>query len=113
MFGKKKQPQISKLNPWSYQRVQVSLESHGIEESIENISFAFGNAIYNTAMNYFHESGRIVPGGAFERKFTDRTPANVSAADEMVEFLLFDSKKNAEWLSTLIGRLEEVLSRPA
>lgn len=105
-------PKISELNPESYQRIRIALASHGIDESVENISLAFGNAIFKAAVRYFELTGRVIHRSAFEQKFADRSSVDVTAPDQMVEFILRGRRKHAEWLSTLIERLEDVLSRP-
>lgn len=51
-------------------------------------------------------------GQAFLR-FEDREPSQQAAADDMIAYLIREDRGNEEWITALLGRLSDVLSRPA
>lgn len=117
MFGNRKSkratPSIPVLYPGFFKDIHDRLAANGGSETEEMIGFGIGNAIFNVAMGRYQESNDMRRGQAFLQRFEDREPSQHTAADDMIAYLVREDPRNAEWISTLLERLSDVLSRPA
>jgi hypothetical protein len=102
---------IPTLWPDYYQSIHDRLVANGGTDSVGAIAFGVGNAIFSTGMRALITGTR-----EFEALYGGRTPHDSLAADLMIDFLVTNSPECQQgeggWLGTLIGRLDEVLSRP-
>lgn len=120
LFGGRKKPvrtpasrSIPRLDPDFYSSIHERLVANGGSDSANEIAYGVGNAIFNKGMDYFDRLGDRRAMREFAGRFEDRSPSDTAAADEMIDYLISHSQESEEWLSTLVGRLDEVLSRPA
>jgi hypothetical protein len=78
------------------------------------IAFGVGNAVFNTINHYLERLGDRKGANVFVGLFGGRTPEETDAADLMIDWITAkEGGKTPEFISTLIGRLGDVLSRPA
>lgn len=103
---------IPLLYPEYFDSIHTRLIANGGSNSASEIAVGVANAIFNTAGRVLH--------GSDARDFEElygHTPRNEHAADRMIDFLItVDAGWQAGeggWIGTLLGRLDEVLSRPA
>jgi hypothetical protein len=117
MFGnrrsKRATPSVPVLYPEFFKNIHERLVANGGSDTEEEIGFGVGNAIFNTAMSRYERMNDIRRGQTFLERFEDRDPSQQTAADEMIAYLVREDPDNEEWISTLLGRLSDVLSRPA
>ena len=117
MFGNRRSKRatssIPVLYPGFFQDIHERLVANGGSDTEEEIGFGVGNAIFNTAMSRYERMNDIRRGQTFLERFEDRDPSQQTAADEMIAYLVREDPDNEEWISTLLGRLSDVLSRPA
>lgn len=126
IFGKKTPPTqpprpatrtIPQLDPDFFESIQSRLAANGGSESVDNIAFGVGNAIFNTGSKYLQQTYANKQLKDFVALYDDRVPQDRSAADRMVDFLVTYEPTiqsgEAGWLGTLLGKLDDVLSRPA
>ena len=116
MFGKKKSQRaaisIPELFPSFFKDIHEQLIANGGSDTEQEIGFGVGNAIFNQAMNIYERTNDMRHGQAFLRRFDDRDPSQQWAADEMIAYLVREDPANEQWITTLLGRLSDVLSRP-
>lgn len=120
LFGRKKQEPSSpalrslpRLDPDFYVSIHERLVANGGTDSAGEIAYGVGNAIFNKGMEYFDRLGDRRAMRDFASQFEGRSPSDMAAADRMIDYLVSHSRESEEWLSTLVSRLDDVLSRPA
>jgi len=117
MFGnrrsKRATPSIPALYPGFFKDIHERLVANGGSDNEEEIGFGVGNAIFNTAMTRYERMNDVLRGQTFLQRFEDRDPSQQTAADDMIAYLMREDPGNEEWITTLLGRLSDVLSRPA
>lgn len=126
IFGKKQPPvqpprpanrTISTLEPEYFESIHTRLIANGGSDSSTEIAYGVGNAIFNTGSNYLEKTHASKALRDFEALYGDRSPEDRSAADRMIDFLVTHDSSiqvgESGFLTTLLGRLDDVLSRPA
>ena len=101
---------IPQLNPDFYTSIRTRLAAGGGEATQDEVGEAVRNAVYNTSMQYHDRVGDQRAMAEFDRQFGDRFDA--AAADDMIDWMVALDPGTDEFLGTLVGRLDDVLSRP-
>ena len=105
------------LEPQFFESIHERLVANGGSDSSTEIAVGVGNAIFNTGMKFLQQTNASKASRDFEALYGDRSPQDRGAADRMIDFLVAHdpSVQSGEsgFLGTLIGRLDDVLSRPA
>jgi len=104
---------IPTLNPDFFRKIHESLLRNGGTDSQADIAAGVANAIFNTGATYLDRVGDRRGERDFAARFDGRSPTDPGAADAMIDWLLAHDPGTQEFLTTLIGRLSDVLSRPA
>lgn len=119
VFGRdRKQPahstrDIPTLNPGFYRSVHKALLRNGGSDSEGEIAAGVANAIFNTGRNYLDRVDDRRGLRDFEDRFGFRDAGDRDSADEMLDWLIGRDPGTQDFLGTLLGRLQDVLSRPA
>ncbi len=126
LFAKKQppmQPQrpqyrtIPTLEPDYFESIHRRLIANGGSDSATEIAYGVGNAIYNTGSDFLRKVYASRALHDFETLYGHRSSTDRTAADRMIDFLLTHDRnlQSAEsgFLTTLLRRLDDVLSRPA
>jgi hypothetical protein len=109
---------IPLLWPDYYASIHERLVANGGSDSPDEIAYGVGNAIFKTGMKAL-SSGAWGQAAIrdFETLYGDRPADDKLASDHMIDYLVtFNPAWQAGeggWLGTLLGRLDDVLSRPA
>jgi hypothetical protein len=103
---------IPHLNPSYYQELEVLIESWGGSEAFNGIAFGVGNAVFNTGCKILTSFDQRADLRRFVAAFENRHTNDVEAADKMIDYLVTVAPESNELLTTLLGRLREVYSRP-
>lgn len=104
---------IEQLNPAYYERVQQRLRLWSApDDSLAGVATSTANAIFNVGMSYFDRMGDQRAARAFDERFGNRAAGDMSAADQMIDYLAAYDASTQEFLTTLLGRLEDVAGRP-
>jgi hypothetical protein len=82
------------------------------ERSRDSACGAVGNAVFNTGSRYLKRLGERPAQNEFENLFSVRDPGDRDVADRMIDWLIVYDASTEEFLTTLVGRLQDVLSRP-
>ena len=125
LFGKKAAPVqpprpssriIPMLEPDYFESIHRRLIANGGDLSSTTIAAGVGNAIYNVGGSYLEKAGAIREARDFEALYGDRSQGDRTAADRMIDFLVTQNPSlqagDGAFLSTLLTRLENVLSKP-
>jgi hypothetical protein len=104
---------VSRLYPNFYTSIHTRLVANGGSDSEAAIAAGVANALYNTAENLLERLDDRRALTELRRKFENRDPQDGSAADRIIDWLVAYSHGTDEWIPTLLGRLDDVLSRPA
>jgi hypothetical protein len=120
LFGRQKsQPTlpaartIPPLNPAIFHSIHVKLIAAGGADSEADIAAGVATAIFNVGNQYLDRVGDGRAARTFQGRFASRSRDDRSAADNMIDWFIAYSPGTQEWLTTLVGRLTDVLSRPA
>lgn len=102
---------IPRLEPTYYEEIHAALHGNGGSDSVADIAFGVANAIENIG----HKLLQGEPWNArkFDSRFGSHSKEDLSAADEMIDWLIWWDGSAQEPLETVLGRLKEVLSKPA
>ena len=106
---------IPQLDPDYFESIRDRLVGSGGSATVTDVAASVANAIYNTGLRFLQNTNR---GAArdFEKLYEGRGDDDRSAADRMIDFLVAefpDVQGKDGFVSTLLARLDDVLSRPA
>lgn len=117
MFGHKKSLGVTRsiptLNPDYYIEIHRAITANGGTDTVTEVAAGVANAMYNTGMTYFEKLGDRRARRSFETRFETRARGDVTVADSVIDFLLAYDPSTEEFIRTLLGRLREVLGKPA
>jgi hypothetical protein len=105
------------MEPEYFESIHTRLGANGGSDSSTEIAYGVGNAIFNTGSNHLEKTYAAKALRDFEALYGDRSPQDRSAADRMIDFLVTHGSSvqvgEGGFLTTLLGRLNDVLSLPA
>lgn len=118
MFGRKVQPRttartVPTLNPIYYAEIHSALLANGGSDTLADVAAGVANAVFNTAMNYFDKLDDHRAASDFAGRFENSGREDMLSADSMIDFLSAYDAGTQEFITTLLGRLKDVLSKPA
>ena len=103
---------IPVLYPEYYEDIQRRLVANGgPSETLEAVAFSIGNAIFNTAEQFVGRNANSAR--LFLTRFEERTPHDVHAADEMLDFVIESQPKAHAFYEDLLRNLSRVMATPA
>ena len=106
---------IPQLDPEYFDSIRDRLTASGGSATSTEVAASVANAIYNTGIRFLQSSNRSAARD-FQRLYEDRSDGDTGAADRMIDFLVTEypgAQGRDGFVSTLLARLDDVLSRPA